>query len=98
MLNLSFWDGVVLAIATYLAIRVLVRLMVARRDDVIAQYTEQIEQERQRKREREERERRQQARLRQLEALHAAHARAEESDEPQPSAVSEPAPTASQAG
>ena len=73
MLGLGFWDGVVLALATYLAVRVLVRLMVAQRNEVVGEYKARIAAAKARKRQ----ERRQQAKLKQLEAMHAARAKME---------------------
>ena len=66
MSNLSFWDCAILAIAGYIAITSLVRLMRTRRDEVFTEYQTLVAVEQQRKREQERQQRKQVARAKQL--------------------------------
>ena len=50
MNDLNWWDIGIVGVATYLAVTLMVRLMLMRRNEVIAELNEEIAQERQRQR------------------------------------------------
>jgi hypothetical protein len=69
MSNLSGWDVAILVVAAYISVISLVRLMRARRDEVVANYQIQIAEEQQRQKVERLRQKRKQARARQLRAF-----------------------------
>jgi hypothetical protein len=80
--NLSFWDVAILVVASYVSVMALVRLMRARRNQIVAHYQARVAEEQRLKREREAHERRQRARARQAEAFRVATEGAQQSHTP----------------